>query len=234
MQSSKYAPLAGISLLRDLSENALITLSNCCHWQNYKPNEQVLDKHSDTHDVYFIIQGRARVVNYSITGREVSFDDREAGDYFGELSALDSEPRSANVVALEAMTVARLSQEGFNQLLIDHPKVTVKLLKGLAKIVRVSNNRIMDLSTLGANNRVHAEILRLAKPGIGSDNIARVSPFPFHGDIASRVSTTRETVNRVFSDLSRKGIVKRSKNDLVVLDVNRLTKMIEHVRGVGD
>ena len=89
------------------------------------------------------------------------------------------------------MTVGRLSQERFNQLLIEHPKVTVKILKGLARIVRVSNNLIMDLSTLGANNRVHAEILRLAKPGIEEVNTARISPFPIHGDMASRVSTTR-------------------------------------------
>lgn len=234
MQSSKNASLAGISLLSDLSESALVKLSKLCHWQNYKPNEQVIDRHSNSYDVYFIIRGRARVVNYSISGREVTFDDREAGGYFGELSALDSQPRSANVVALEDMTVGRLSQEGFNQLLIEHPKVTVKILKGLARIVRVSNNRIMDLSTLGANNRVHAEILRLAKPGIEEDNTARISPFPIHGDMASRVSTTRETVNRVFSDLSRKGLVKRSKNDLIVLDVMRLIKMIEQVRGESD
>ena len=234
MQSFDHASLSRISLLRDLSEKALIDLSNLCHWKNFKSSEQVIDRHSNDCDVYFVVQGSARVVNFSITGREVSFDDREAGGYFGELSALDGEPRSANVIALEDMTVARLSREGFNQLLIDHPQVTLKILRGLARIIRVSNNRIMDLSTLGANNRVHAEILRLAKTGVRDGNTARFSPFPIHGNIASRVSTTRETVNRVFSDLSRKGIVKRSKNDLVVLDVRRLTKMIEHVRGDHD
>jgi DNA-binding transcriptional regulator YhcF (GntR family) len=89
----------------------------------------------------------------------------------------------------------------------------------------------MDLSTVGANNRVHAEIMRLALQGVRTDNAAIVSPFPIHGDIASRVSTTRETVNRVFSDLSRRGIVKRSKSNLVVLDLIRLRKMIEDVVG---
>ena len=119
-------------------------------------------------------------------------------------------------------------------MLFEEPQVTIKILKGLAKIVRASTKRIMDLSTLGANNRVHAEILRLANLGLRHDNNATISPFPIHGDIASRVSTTRETVNRVFSDLSRKGIVKRSKNDLVILDLARLIKMIELVGGEID
>ena len=89
----------------------------------------------------------------------------------------------------------------------------------------------MDLSTVGANNRVHAEILRLVEIGEVSENMAVVRPVPIHGDIASRVSTTRETVNRVFSDLTRKGIIKRNKNELLVLDISRLKKMVELVRG---
>ena len=52
-----------------------------------------------------------------------------------------------------------------------------------------------------------------------------------HGDIASRVSTTRETVARVLSDLSRQGMVERQKDRLVIDDVDRLEDMVEEVRG---
>ena len=231
MQGAKNESLAGIRLFDGLSESALEDLSKRCRWHKYQPNEQVIDRYSDSRDLYLIVEGRVRVVNYSVTGREVTFDEREEGEYFGELAALDGEPRSANVIALNELNVACLSQEAFNRLLLEHPQVTLKLLYGLAKIVRASNKRIMDLSTVGANNRVHAEILRLALPGVRTNNTAIVSPFPIHGDIASRVSTTRETVNRVFSDLSRRGIVKRSKSNLVVLDLIRLRKMIEDVVG---
>jgi CRP/FNR family cyclic AMP-dependent transcriptional regulator len=231
MQGAKNASLAGIRLFDGLSESALEDLSKRCRWHKYQPNEQVIDRYSDSRDLYLIVEGRVRVINYSVTGREVAFDEREEGEYFGELAALDGEPRSANVIALNELNVACLSQEAFNRLLLEHPQVTLKILRGLAKIVRASNKRIMDLSTVGANNRVHAEILRLALPGVRTDNTAIVSPFPIHGDIASRVSTTRETVNRVFSDLSRRGVVKRSKSNLVVLDLIHLRKMIEDVVG---
>ncbi|MEL0019630.1 MAG: Crp/Fnr family transcriptional regulator, partial [Rickettsiales bacterium] len=196
--------------------------------------EQVIDRQSDSCDLYFIVEGRARVVNYSLSGREVTFDDREGGQYFGELAALDGEPRSANVVALENTVVACLSREGFHELLMDYPQVAVKILMNLAKIVRISTDRIMDLSTLGANNRVHAELLRLAKPGMKDDNTAVISPIPIHGDIASRVSTTRETVARVFSDLTREGILQRDRDALIILDVDHLTEIVEQVRGEGD
>ena len=226
--------LIGIELLSDLPTKALDALSKRCSWRTYQVNEQVINRQSDSCDLYFIVDGRARVVNYSLSGREVTFDDREGGTYFGELAAIDGEPRSANVVALEETVVASLSQTDFHDLLNTYPIVAVRILKNLAKIVRISTDRIMDLTTLGANNRVHAELLRLAKPGMMDDNTARISPIPIHGDIASRVSTTRETVARVFSDLSREGILQRDRDTLIILNVDALTDIVEIVRGESD
>ena len=234
MANTENTSLSGISLLSDLSEKALGEISKRCSWRKFTTGEQILDRQSDSCDLYFIVAGRARVVIYSFSGREVTFDDREAGDYFGELAALDGEPRSANVVALEETLVAILSQDGFLQMLMTYPQVTVRILKNLAKIVRISTDRIMDLSTLGANNRVHAELLRLAASNVDDDNMARISPIPIHGDIASRVSTTRETVARVFSDLTRERILQRDRDALLILDVERLTDIVQEVRGDGD
>ena len=89
----------------------------------------------------------------------------------------------------------------------------------------------MDLSTLAANNRVQADLLRLARNSMVGENRAELTPIPVHGDIASRVSTTRETVARVLSDLSRQGVVERQKDRLVIDDVDHLEDMVEEVRG---
>ena len=101
----------------------------------------------------------------------------------------------------------------------------------LTRMVRTATDRIMDLSTLAANNRVHADLLRLAKNHMGDGNRAENSPIPMHSDIASRVSTTRETVARVLNDLARNGLVERQKEVMVVLDVELLSDMVEEVRG---
>ena len=59
------------------------------------------------------------------------------------------------------------------------------------------------------------------------DNTAMITPVPIHGDIASRVSTTRETVARVLNDLSRQGLLKRERNALAILDLEHLVEMVE-------
>ena len=127
--------------------------------------------------------------------------------------------------------MASLTHETFRELLQEHPEVASRIMVHMAQIIRASTERIMDLSTLGANNRVYAELLRLAKPGIRDDNTAMIQPIPIHGDIASRVSTTRETVARVLGDLSRTDLVKREDDRLIILDVERLEDMIEQFRG---
>ena len=171
------------------------------------------------------------MVIYSLSGREITLDDLSAGGYFGDLSAIDGEPRSASVMALTDCLVTSLPQDHFLSLLEKRPKIALKVMNLLTRMVRTATDRIMDLSTLAANNRVHADLLRLAKNHLGDGNRAEISPIPMHSDIASRVSTTRETVARALNDLARNGVVERQKEVMVVLDVEQLNDMVEEIRG---
>ena len=107
------------------------------------------------------------MVNYSLSGREVTFDDCKGGAHPGKLAALDGQPRSAYVVAY-------LSQKGFHDLLHNYPQVAVRIPRNLAKIVRISTDRIIDLSTVGSNKRLQAKFLRLAKPSMKVENTGEI------------------------------------------------------------
>ena len=224
--------LDSIGLFKALSQRERDELSRQCRFRRYVSGEHIIDGQSASRDVYFVVSGIVRVVNYSASGREVAFDDITAGGYFGELSALDGAPRSAFVQAQHAEAVtAAMPYEVFLDLLSKNPIVGLEIMKRLARIVRQSTERIMDLSTVAANNRIHAEILRQALASTTDGKQAVISPIPLHSDIASRVSTTRETVARVLSELTREGLLQRKKNALVVLDIHRLAQMVEDVRG---
>jgi len=223
--------LAGITLLCDLPPDELERAAKNSRWRNYGAQEQIIDRQSEATDVFFVVDGRARVVNYSISGREITLDDIDAGGVFGELAAIDGQPRSASVMALTPCSVAIMPQDRFLELVEANSSVALKVMRGLASIIRNSTERIMDLSTLAANNRVQADLLRQALNNLDGENRAVISPIPVHADIASRVSTTRETVARVMNDLARQGIVERQKDALVVQDVEQLQDMVEEVRG---
>jgi CRP/FNR family transcriptional regulator, cyclic AMP receptor protein len=223
--------LSGVCLLGELSAERLTSVEQACRYKRFAAQEQIVDRDSATTDVFFVVRGSVRVVNYSILGREIAFDEVTAGNYFGELSALDGQPRSASVMALEDTLILALPRSLFLNLLSEHPNIALQVMMRLAKIVRTADERIMDLSTLAAHNRVHAELLRQARIHIVDGGSARIEPVPVHSDIASRVSTTRETVARVLNDLARRGIVERTKDALLIHDLGRLRNMVQEVRG---
>ena len=231
MPDGDAGSLEGVALLQELSLGDLEQAAKSARWRSYSAQEQIIDRQSEATDVFFVVDGRARVVNNSVSGREITLDDINAGGHFGELAAIDGQPRSASVMALTQCSVAIMPQDRFMELVENHSSVALKVMRGLASNIRNSTERIMDLSTLAANNRVQADLLRLALNNMDDDNRASIPPIPVHADVASRVSTTRETVARVMNDLARQGIVERQKNALVVQDVEQLQDMVEEVRG---
>ena len=231
MATPQKHDLSNIRALADLTSEQRRDFEMSCRWRRFAAGEQILDQLAESRDVYFITQGRVRIVNFTVQGKEVALDDLREGDYFGELAAFDGHPRSSSVVALEASDIAKMSPKRFLKLIQTYPELSLRVLRNMAAIIRASTERIVDLSTLGANNRVHGEILRQARNGARQDNVATIKPIPVHSEMASRASTTRETVARVVSELTKKGILKREKNALLVCDFERLENMVEEVRG---
>lgn len=223
--------LSGVGLFRSLTDEELSGIEQMCRYRRFASGELIVDRDSPSNEVYFVVRGRVRIVNFSMSGREVTFDERSHGDYFGEASAVDGASRAASVVAEEQTLILALPRRVFIDLLTDHRSIAYEVMLRLARSLRAANERIMDLSTLAANHRILADLLRQVHRHRLDGNGAVIAPVPVHSDIASRVSTTRETVARVLSDLARRGIVERRKHGLLIHDVARLRTMVEEVRG---
>src|SRR5690349_11724962 len=183
--------LADVELLGALTAAERQGIEKRCRWKRFNKDEQIIDRETDSTDVYFVASGAVRIVNYSLAGREITFDDIDAGGYFGELAALDGAKRSASVVATKDTLTASLDATGFREVLATHPTMALGLLHRLAQVIRQSTGRIMDLSSLGAHNRIYAELLREARAGGLNGNRAAIKPIPVHADLAGRLSTTR-------------------------------------------
>ncbi|AWJ85089.1 Crp/Fnr family transcriptional regulator [Azospirillum sp. TSH58] len=223
--------LDGITLLSPLSVEERAAVARQCRWRRFHAGEQIIDHQGDSRDVVLVVEGRVRVLSHSPAGREISFDDIEAGGFLGEMAAIDGLPRSASAAALaDGTLIAFLAPRPFQDLVSGHPELAMAVMRRLCRVVRIATDRVMELSTLGANNRVHAELLRLAKRGRVEGQSAVIAPIPVHADIASRVSTARETVARVLNDLARDGLVERRADALVVRDLRRLEALVEDVR----
>jgi CRP-like cAMP-binding protein len=222
VDSDDVRTLAGIELFEGLDEAERRRLEARCLWRRYKSGARILDYGSDSREVFFVVRGAVTAVNDSPTGREVAFSTIGAGDCFGELSAIDGKPRSAGVVASEDTLLAILASDIFIELLQTRAGVAYKLLQRLTRMARAGSLRIMELSTMAASDRVYAELLRMARPDAAVPGRWVVRPLPPLREVASRVSTTRETVARALGQLYRAGLVRRRGRLLYLTDRDKL------------
>ena len=223
--------LKGIVIFATLSRDAIERIERCCVWKRYAPGEPILDYLDVSDNVFFITLGEVRVTIYSSVGKAVSFRELAAGEIFGEFPAIDGGSRSASVEARTNCMIASMPGASFRELLQSEPGLARALLPRLVKTIRALTTRVYEFSTLAVNNRIQAELLRLANLGPKEDKSARIVPAPTHVEIASRVSTHREAVTREFNRLSRIGIIERRGGTLLVKDVERLAEMVHDATG---
>lgn len=229
VQASTFG-LRNVKILQGLSQERLEILAGQCSWRTVEAGQVIVARNSHDRDVHFVVNGRVRVTSFSAGGKQVTFRDEEAGEMFGDLAAIDGQPRSADVLALDSVLVASLSPDHFRALIASEELVRERVLQRLAGLVRLLSERVIDLSTLGVQNRIHAELLRLGRASGATGQQARIDPAPKHADIASQVSTYREQVTRELSLLAKQGLLAKDGSALVLLDVPKLERMVEEVR----
>ncbi|MBT3071688.1 Crp/Fnr family transcriptional regulator [Rhodomicrobium sp. Az07] len=228
----RMATLKRCEILRDLPDAVVRDVARSCTWHSVPAGKQIVMANERTRDVYFVTKGKLRALLYSAAeGKPVLFATIGAEEMFGELSALDGEPRSVTIEASSDCMLAVLSKDQFLGLLKSHPELSLLIMKKLAGKVRTLSDRIFEFSTLSVQARVHAELLRLAILAGERDGRALISPAPLLADFAARISTHREAVSRVLSRIQDMGIVRREGPDLHVLDMERLRALHRDSRG---
>ena len=202
-----------------------------CKWRSYAAGEQILGHGDTSTDVSFLLAGSARAISYSRDGKAVVFADLKPDAMFGEIAAIDRKQRSVSIEALEPCTIASLSADHFEQLMLSEPAVAVATLHHVVAIVRRLSERVFEFSTLAVQNRIHAELLRLARGVSQEQTQVTLSPAPSLSDIADRISTHREAVSRELSRLTAIGLLRRERGNLVITDVDKLFELVSEAKG---
>jgi CRP-like cAMP-binding protein len=235
MTTAKVQPsivgLRGIEMLAGLTPAQLEELARELAWRRVADGQHLIHREVANSDVHLIIAGRVRVTVSTASGRQITYRDLGAGSAVGVLASIDDAGRTADVVAIEECLVATMGPQQFHRLLRESSVAAQWLQRSLVRMVRELSDRVFEVSALGVANRVHAELLRLAREAGVADNRAVIDPAPTHVDIAAQISTYREQVTREISAMVKEGLVERTgHHGLIVPDVEKLTRIVAEVR----
>lgn len=193
--------------------------------------QEILAQNDTSKDVFFIVSGAVLAAGFSNTGKEVRYEELGPGMMFGELAAIDGGSRSAHVIAKCNTELATLTADKYWEVMQRYPIVATNTMKRLTRLIREHCERIFEYRTLGVQNRIHAELLRLArKDGATSGEIQITNP-PTHHEIADRVATHREAVSREISRLNSAGLIEWNAKRHIIKNVENLERMVREVKG---
>jgi CRP/FNR family cyclic AMP-dependent transcriptional regulator len=222
--------LRNIELFKSLDDEAYGQISSLVKWKRYRKGAEVIPYMGEKDEVYFIASGSVRVTIFSFSGKEISYQELGSGKMFGELSAIDQLPRTANVIALEPALIGTISGGDYWRLIERYPAIAAATLKRLASMIRFLIDRVYQYGALNVKDRVRMEVLRLAREVMSDNDTATIRNFPTHKEIANRVNTHREAVTKELNELTRMGLIEQNKRALTVKTVAGLTDLVsEHI-----
>lgn len=178
----------------------------------------------DPGDALYIVQsGFVKIYRIAEDGREKTLALFAQGDFFGDLSLLDGQPRSAMAEALEKSTLFVLYRHDFLEMMDANPGASQVLIKELASRLRRTNTDVMDMVFLDVRTRVARTLLHLAeRHGTPGDEGVRIDLKLTHKELASIVGTARETVTRILADLQDEWLLTFDGRYIVLRDPDKM------------
>lgn len=140
----KVLLLKSLSLFSDTPETILAELAHLLKEVEYAKGTQVVKEGETGNCMYIIFRGEVKITK----GKELLAVLKEM-DFFGELSLMDTETRSATATALADCILFRIDQEPFYDLVETRPEVVKGVIKILCKRLRMANQRIFELTRQG-------------------------------------------------------------------------------------
>jgi CRP/FNR family transcriptional regulator, cyclic AMP receptor protein len=223
--------LKGVDLFSALGTDQLEQLAALVIRKSFARDETIILEDDDSVQALFLIaSGEVKVYVSGSDGRETILSLLSKGDFFGEMSLIDGEPRSASVKAVTEAELLILRREHFLKQVEKNTDLAMGLLVEMSKRIRKANRQISSLAMLTVYGRVAATILNLMQErGVrvhaeAGNMVTVIRNRPTQQQLAEMSGTTRETVSRVLSSLAKKGTISLVGKDLVIHEEDELLK----------
>ena len=207
------AMLKKIPLFATLDDNGMNYLKDVAVKRSFPKNTILFSKGDESDALYLLYKGTVKAIINDETGKEIVLSTIGPGEYFGEISFLDGEARSATVVTREPVQVLIVYKNDFKKILFSNPDIVFRLLKELLKKLRRSTEQIESLAFMDVYRRIANLLLQLAEPQ-GAKWV--IEEKLTHQEISNRVGSSREMVSRIMKQLLLGGYISIDRKKIII------------------
>jgi CRP/FNR family cyclic AMP-dependent transcriptional regulator len=176
--------------------------------------------------VVLVQAGRVKVYSTTGNGKEVVLAVRGPGELVGELSALDDEPRSASVVAVDDVEAVVLSSAEFRGFLLEHPPAALMMLQMLSRRLRDADTKRIEYLAFNTAGRVASRIVEMAERfgEEAGDGVIELELPLTQEELAGWTGSSQESVGRALQTMRRLGWIETGRRQIRVLDLDSIRR----------
>jgi CRP/FNR family transcriptional regulator, cyclic AMP receptor protein len=218
-QTGTRALLARVPVFEALGPDDLDHVVDVAVTRRFGSHHIIFREGDQSDTCYVVSEGRVRAVREHPDGRTIALAHFGPGDIFGELAMFNNERRSATIETLEPTECLAISGADMRRLLREHPDIAVKLVTGLSRRLRDTNERLARQSFQTVQSRVAGVLAQLVEQAQGEgageqDVLVRIT----QADIAQLAGSSRESASRFLAVLERAGVVTQGRGRITVHD----------------
>lgn len=210
-------------IFKHLSEQEKICLSLNCKRKLYYPESTICLCGDVVKYIYFILNGRVILRNYTDSGQHITYSILCGGDMIGHTSAIEGICHITNAMALDACELLVINKNTFLELLKNNESFTIAVTICICEQLRSALSVIDDICGLDMPARLAKILLTLAsngnaKDGCASLHVGRIS----QNVLADIIGSSRQSVNRVLRDWEGDGVVVLSRTHIIICNKDKL------------
>lgn len=110
--------------------------------RSFEPGETVFKEGDDSREMFVVLEGTVEVVKVSSRG-EIKLARITRGEFLGEMSLLESLPRSATARAVDHVKLLAIQPGGFLLKIRRDPTFAFEIMQSLSRRIRLTNEALM-------------------------------------------------------------------------------------------
>lgn len=178
--------------------------------------------------IYYLIRGRIKLSQLTLEGKQIILRYIAPGDTFGVVAVISNIPYPVSAQAITQCQLLSWDTESMNRLIELSPIIASNALKILANQVNHFQKRIKELSTERVERRIARTLLRLARQTGKPISEGILIDLPLsRQDLAEMTGTTLYTVSRTLSQWESLGLIKSTREQVVICYPHGLVSIAE-------
>jgi CRP/FNR family transcriptional regulator, cyclic AMP receptor protein len=213
-----------LALLSDADRAALLGLGG---GRSFARGEHLMHQGEPGDGVLLLTEGHAKATFVDSRGQEIVLSFRGPGDVLGELSFMQSAPRSSGVVAIEPVQARALAASAFRAFLLERPSAALTLIDVIGRRFRDANRARISFGESDTVGRVAARLVELCERYGAPAGAGIEIGLPLtQEDLAGWTASSRAGVGEALAMMRGRGWVKTGRRRITVLDPEALVALV--------